>query len=59
MRSREEIFNIRNPEDGVCENCGCRDCAEYVEAPYTKEMTGKTVMVWLCADCYNSEVDGI
>ncbi len=39
-----------------CENCGCRDCAEYIENPYNKEVYSNKAMRWLCADCYNKLV---
>lgn len=46
-------------EEGVCEECGCTDCAEYEVDPYTWEISGVEVMVWLCVDCYNERVADI
>ena len=46
-REREE----NKLKDGYCDRCGAPN-AHYCENPYMKEMYDRSVMQWLCTDCY-------
>ena len=45
-------------EESICEWCGNTGAFCCVD-PYTEEMTGESVHVCICVDCYNESVDAI
>lgn len=58
INKENEVRIARKHMDGYCDICGSAN-AHYRAEPYMQDMYNKTVMVWLCDNCYNNIVDDI
>jgi hypothetical protein len=51
--------DMQDSASGNCNRCQRLTLVKYIANPYEEDVNNRTMMQWLCHDCYNESADDI